>query len=42
MAGPTGIQLPSLQGLRSAEQMKLLDVVDSLRAQGLSEVISLP
>jgi hypothetical protein len=31
-----------LQKLQSAEQMELLDVVDSLRACGLSEIVALP
>jgi GTPase SAR1 family protein len=34
--------LPSLQKLQSAEQMELLNVVDSLRACGLSEIVALP
>ncbi len=34
--------LPSLQKLQSAEQMELLDIVDSLRACGLSEIVALP
>ncbi|RDL35917.1 Uncharacterized protein BP5553_06529 [Venustampulla echinocandica] len=42
MANSNGLKLPSLQRLQSAEQMELLDVVDSLRAQGLSEIVALP
>ena len=42
MAASNNIQLPSLQELQSAEQIELLDVVDSLRAQGLSEFTALP
>ena len=42
MAESDELGLPSLQKLQSAEQMKLLDVVDSLRACGLSEIVALP
>jgi GTP-binding protein EngB required for normal cell division len=42
MAPSNNIQLPSLQQLQSAEQVELMDVVDSLRAQGLSEFTALP
>jgi Dynamin family/Dynamin central region len=36
------VELPSLQRLQSTEQMELLDVVDTLRAGGLSEIVALP
>lgn len=42
MADTNDLRLPSLQRLQSAEQMELLDVVDSLRACGLSEIVALP
>lgn len=42
MAESNNLGLPSLQELQSAEQMELLDVVDSLRACGLSEIVALP
>jgi len=42
MADPKDFGLPALQKLQSAEQMELLDVVDSLRACGLSEIVALP
>lgn len=42
MADSNDLGLPSLQKLQSAEQMKLLDVVDSLRACGLSKIVALP
>jgi GTPase SAR1 family protein len=42
MADQPDLTLPSLQRLQSAEQMELLDVVDSLRACGLSEIVALP
>jgi hypothetical protein len=42
MAESNDLALPSLQKLQSAEQMELLDVVDSLRACGLSEIVALP
>jgi hypothetical protein len=42
MADSNDLKLPSLQRLQSAEQMELLDVVDSLRACGLSELVDLP
>jgi GTPase SAR1 family protein len=42
MAASNNIRLPSLRELQSAEQIELLDVVDSLRAQGLSEFTALP
>lgn len=42
MTEPNNLGLPSLQKLQSAEQMVLLDVVDSLRACGLSNIIDLP
>jgi hypothetical protein len=42
MAESDDLGLPSLQKLQSAEQMELLDVVDSLRACGLSEIVALP
>src|ERR1700712_2950334 len=42
MADSNDLRLPSLQKLQSADQMELLDVVDSLRACGLSEIVALP
>ncbi|KAL2062905.1 hypothetical protein VTL71DRAFT_5977 [Oculimacula yallundae] len=42
MAESNDLDLPSMQKLQSAEQMELLDVVDSLRACGLSEIVALP
>jgi GTPase SAR1 family protein len=36
------MELPSLQGLQTAEQMELLNVVDDLRAHGLGEITALP
>ena len=42
MAASEGMELTSIQALQTAEQMELLDVVDSLRAQGLSEITALP
>ena len=42
MAERHELELPSLQKLQSAEQMELLEVVDSLRACGLSEIVALP
>lgn len=42
MASLTGIPLPSIQALQSADQMELLDIVDSLRAEGLGEITALP
>ncbi|KAH8679503.1 P-loop containing nucleoside triphosphate hydrolase protein [Tricladium varicosporioides] len=42
MAESNDLGLPSLQKLQSAEQMDLLNVVDSLRACGLSEIVALP
>jgi GTPase SAR1 family protein len=42
MADLDDLKLPSLQRLQSAEQIELLDVVDSLRACGLSEIVALP
>jgi GTPase SAR1 family protein len=42
MATSTSLELPSLRGLHTTEQMELLDIVDSLRAQGLSEFTPLP
>jgi GTPase SAR1 family protein len=42
MATSTSIELPSLQALQSADQMELLDIVDSLRAEGLGEITALP
>jgi len=38
----SSMDLPSLRELQSTDQMQLLDVVDSLRAQGLSEFTALP
>ncbi|KAE9380155.1 hypothetical protein N431DRAFT_498044 [Stipitochalara longipes BDJ] len=42
MADLNDLRLPSLQKLQSAEQLELLNVVDSLRACGLSEIVALP
>ncbi|MCJ1251700.1 hypothetical protein MMC30_008935 [Trapelia coarctata] len=42
MTTTSGMELPSLRGLQTTEQMQLLDIVDSLRAQGLSEFTALP
>ncbi|RFU31327.1 hypothetical protein B7463_g5009, partial [Scytalidium lignicola] len=42
MDNSSGLELPSLKRLQSDEQIKLLDVVDSLRAQGLSDIVALP
>ncbi|KAN0119549.1 P-loop containing nucleoside triphosphate hydrolase protein [Hyaloscypha variabilis] len=42
MADSNDLELPSLQKLQSAEQLELLNVVDSLRAYGLSEIVALP
>ncbi|KAH8814894.1 P-loop containing nucleoside triphosphate hydrolase protein [Xylogone sp. PMI_703] len=36
------LHTPSLKELQSDEQTKLLDAVDSLRAQGLSDLVALP
>ena len=42
MAALSDLDLLSLQALQTKEQMQLLDVVDSLRAQGLGELTALP
>ena len=42
MVESNDLDLPGVQKLQSAEQMELLDVVDSLRACGLSEIVALP
>jgi GTP-binding protein EngB required for normal cell division len=42
MAGLTNLDFPGLQAFQTAEQMELLDVVDSLRAHGLGELTELP
>jgi hypothetical protein len=42
MAASTGIPLLSLEALQSDEQMELLNIVDSLRAEGLGEITALP
>jgi GTP-binding protein EngB required for normal cell division len=42
MSDSIDLKLPSLERLQSAEKMKLLDVVDSLRACGLSQIVALP
>jgi GTPase SAR1 family protein len=42
MATSGSLELPSLQKLQSAEQLELFDVVDTLRARGLSEIVALP
>ena len=36
------LELPSLQKLQSPGQLELLDVVDTLRARGLSKLVALP
>ena len=36
------VELAALQALQTTEQIQLLDVVDALRAQGLSEFTALP
>lgn len=41
-SGTTNLELPSLHALQSDEQMKLLDAVDKLRADGLGEITDLP
>jgi len=42
MADSNGLKMPSLGRLQSQEQMELLDVVDSLRACHLGDIIALP
>lgn len=42
MAAPPSMELPSTQALQTTEQMELLDVIDSLRAQCVDEVTALP
>ncbi len=42
MTVSTSLELPSAQALQTTEQMELLDIVDSLRAQGLGEITALP
>lgn len=42
MSSDTTFKLPSLQRLQSAEQNELLDVIDSMRSQGMGDFISLP
>lgn len=42
MAEPRDLKLPLMEKLQSTEQQELLDVVDSLRACGLSEIVALP
>ena len=42
MGTTESFELPSLQKLQSAEQLDLLDVVDTLRARGLSDLVALP
>ncbi|KFY42057.1 hypothetical protein V494_02635 [Pseudogymnoascus sp. VKM F-4513 (FW-928)] len=42
MGGTADMQLPSLKELQTGEQMELLNIVDSLRAEGLSEITALP
>ena len=42
MASTLSLNLPSVQNLQTPEQMELLDVIDSLRAQGLGEITALP
>jgi hypothetical protein len=39
---PEGVTTGSLELLQSDEQRKILDIVDHLRRQGLSSLISLP
>ncbi|KFX88815.1 hypothetical protein O988_08880 [Pseudogymnoascus sp. VKM F-3808] len=42
MGDPEDMQLPSLKALQTGEQMELLNIVDSLRAEGLGEITALP
>ncbi|KAL5354349.1 hypothetical protein ACLOAV_000438 [Pseudogymnoascus australis] len=42
MANSADMGLPSLKALQTGEQMELLNVVDSLRAEGLGEITALP
>ena len=42
MASASGMELRPLHDLQTKEQMQLLDIVDDLRAQGLSEFTALP
>ncbi|KFY95134.1 hypothetical protein V500_02918 [Pseudogymnoascus sp. VKM F-4518 (FW-2643)] len=42
MGDSADMQLPSLKALQTGEQMELLNIVDSLRAEGLGEITALP
>ncbi|TKA65559.1 hypothetical protein B0A49_06862 [Cryomyces minteri] len=42
MSGTPPVELHSLKSIQTADQIQLLDLVDSLRAQGLSEFTALP
>lgn len=42
MATSDTLELPLLQKLQSTQQLELLDVIDTLRARGLSEIVALP
>lgn len=42
MGSSIDMQLPFLKGLQTREQMELLNIVDSLRAEGLGEITALP
>lgn len=42
MANSADMELPSLKALQTGEQMELLNIVDSLRAEGLGEITALP
>jgi GTPase SAR1 family protein len=42
MTDSADMELPSLKALQTGEQMELLNIVDSLRAEGLGEITALP
>lgn len=42
MENSAEMQLPSVKALQTGEQMELLNIVDSLRAEGLGEITALP
>ncbi|KFY24130.1 hypothetical protein V493_05413 [Pseudogymnoascus sp. VKM F-4281 (FW-2241)] len=42
MGDSADMQLPSLKALQTGEQMELLNIVDSLRAEGVGEITALP
>lgn len=42
MGDSADMELPSLKALQTGEQMELLNIVDSLRAEGLGEITALP